>query len=138
MIEVKGLMGDTSDNIPGVPGIGEKTALSIIKEYGNIDNLYEKIETNTDNLKGKQREKIVCNKDLAILSRTLGTINGDVPIEKEIEDFKRKEWNKQEVLSIFEELRFNRYIERFKLKDNNELSSNESEVKNKYEKIKQN
>lgn len=133
MIEVKGLMGDTSDNIPGVPGIGEKTALSIIKEYGNIDNLYEKIETNTDNLKGKQREKIVCNKDLAILSRTLGTINGDVPIEKEIEDFKRKEWNKQEVLSIFEELRFNRYIERFKLKDNNELSSNESEVKNKYE-----
>ncbi len=133
MIEVKGLMGDTSDNIPGVPGIGEKTALSIIKEYGNIDNLYEKIETNTDNLKGKQREKIVCNKDLAILSRTLGTINVDVPIEKEIEDFKRKEWNKQEVLSIFEELRFNRYIERFKLKDNNELSSNESEVKNKYE-----
>lgn len=133
MIEVKGLMGDSSDNIPGVPGIGEKTALNIIKEYGNIDNLYEKIETNTDNLKGKQREKIVSNKDLAILSRTLGTINVNVPIEKEIEDFKRKEWNKQEVLSIFEELRFNRYIERFKLKENAELSSDENEVENKYE-----
>lgn len=56
MIEVKGLQGDTSDNIPGVPGIGEKTALSIVKEYGSIENLYECIENGTDKLKGKQRE----------------------------------------------------------------------------------
>ncbi len=135
MIEVKGLMGDTSDNIPGVPGIGEKTALSIIKEYGNIDNLYEKIETNTDSLKGKQREKIADNKELAILSRTLGTINVNVPIEKEIEDLKVKEWNKKEVLSIFEELRFNRYIERFNLKEQKDIKNkdNENKLKNNYE-----
>ena len=62
MIEVKGLQGDTSDNIPGVPGIGEKTALSLVKKYGTIDHLYECIENNTDDLKGKQREKIADNK----------------------------------------------------------------------------
>lgn len=123
MIEVKGLQGDTSDNIPGVPGIGEKTALSIIKEYGTIDNLYEMIDAGTDNLKGKQREKIVENKELAMLSKTLGTINLEAPVEKEIEDLKLQEWNKQEVLTIFKELRFNRYIERFNL--NEEVSGKE-------------
>lgn len=117
MIEVKGLQGDTSDNIPGVPGIGEKTALSIIKEYGTIDNLYEMIEAGTDNLKGKQREKIAENKELAMLSKTLGTINLETPVEKEIEDLKVQEWNKSEVLKIFKELRFNRYIDRFKLNE---------------------
>ena len=71
MIEVKGLQGDTSDNIPGVPGIGEKTALSIVKKYGTIEKLYEMIEAETDNLKGKQREKIAENKELSILSKTL-------------------------------------------------------------------
>lgn len=124
MIEVKGLQGDTSDNIPGVPGIGEKTALSIIKEYGTIDNLYEMIDAGTDNLKGKQREKIVENKELAMLSKTLGTINLEAPVEKEIEDLKLQEWNKQEVLTIFKELRFNRYIERFNL--NEEVSAKEN------------
>ena len=117
MIEVKGLQGDASDNIPGVPGIGEKTALSLIKEYGTIDNLYEKIEKGEDNLKGKQKEKIVENKDLAILSRTLGTINLETPLEERIDDLKIQEWNKKEVLAIFKELRFNRYIERFNLTD---------------------
>ena len=66
LIEVKGLQGDTSDNIPGVPGVGEKTAIKLIQEYGSIDNLYKKIEENEDNLRGKQREKIIVNKDLAI------------------------------------------------------------------------
>ena len=131
MIEVKGLMGDTSDNIPGVPGIGEKTALSIIKKYETIDKLYEAIENNADDLKGKQREKIIDNKDLALLSRTLGTINVNVPIEKNIEDLKIKKWDNKEVLSIFEELRFNRYIERFHLRDlnNNEQSNDKNNIK---------
>ena len=131
MIEVKGLMGDTSDNIPGVPGIGEKTALSIIKKYETIDKLYEALEKGTDDLKGKQREKIIENKDLALLSRTLGTINVNVPIEKNIEDLKIKKWDNKEVLSIFEELRFNRYIERFHLRDlnNNEQSNDKNNIK---------
>ena len=79
--DVKGLQGDSSDNIPGVPGVGEKTALTLIKKYGSIENLYDKIEKNEDDLKGKQREKIVANKDLAELSKILGTINLEVPIE---------------------------------------------------------
>ena len=131
MIEVKGLMGDTSDNIPGVPGIGEKTALSIIKKYETIDKLYEALENGTDDLKGKQREKIEANKDLAILSRTLGTINVNVPIEKNIEDLKVKNWNREEVLSIFEELRFNRYIDRFNLRDSASSVENKEDEKEK-------
>lgn len=117
MIEVKGLQGDTSDNIPGVPGIGEKTALSLVKKYGTIDHLYECVESNTDDLKGKQREKIAENKELAMLSKTLGTINLETPIEKSIDDLKMKEWNKSEVYKIFKELKFNRYIDRFNLKE---------------------
>ncbi len=115
LIDVKGLMGDTSDNIPGVPGIGEKTALELIKKYHSIENLYDAIEKNETDLKPKTLEKLVQNKDLAELSKTLGTINIAVPIEETIEDFKMKEWNKEEVFAIFKELNFNRFIERFNL-----------------------
>ena len=115
LIEVKGLQGDSSDNIPGVPGIGEKTALSLIQKYGSIENLYDKVEKNEDDLKGKQREKIKDNKELAELSKTLGTINLEVPIEDTLEQFKVEEWDKEKVLKLFKELNFNRYIERFHL-----------------------
>lgn len=128
LIEVKGLQGDTSDNIPGVPGVGEKTALKLVQEYGSIENLYKKVEEGTDNLKGKQREKIVENKELALLSKTLGTINVEVPIKDNLNDFKVEEWNKQEVLKLFEELNFNRYIERFNLRE-----SSNNDVENKEE-----
>ena len=135
MIEVKGLQGDTSDNIPGVPGIGEKTALAIVKEYGTIENLYNCIENGTDNLKGKQREKIADNKELALLSKTLGTINLETPIEESLEDLKIKEWNKSEVLRIFKELRFNRYIERFNLLEDANLENVEENNTVEFEKI---
>ncbi len=135
MIEVKGLQGDTSDNIPGVPGIGEKTALALIQEYGTIENLYEKIEKGEDNIKGKQREKIVENKDLAMLSKTLGTINLETPIDKTLEDLKMQEWNKPEVLSIFRELRFNRYIERFNLLEDAPVEKEEPENEIEFEKL---
>ena len=118
LIEVKGLMGDTSDNIPGIPGVGEKTALNLIKEYKTIENMYNKIEKGTaETIKGKLKDKIIENKDLAILSKTLGTINVEVPIEEKLEDFKIVEWNKKEVLELFKNLNFNRYIERFNLKE---------------------
>lgn len=123
LIEVKGLQGDTSDNIPGVPGIGEKTALSLIQKYGTIDNIYEKLENGESDLKGKQKEKIEENKELAYLSRTLGRINLEVPIEDNLEDLKLEEWNKQEVLKIFKELNFKRYIERFNLQEENAENS---------------
>ena len=117
LIEVKGLMGDKSDNIPGIPGVGEKTALNIIKEYKTIENLYEKIENGKSDIKGKLKEKIIENKELAFLSKTLGTINIKVPIDEKLDDFKVVEWNKKEVLELFKKLNFNRYIERFNLKE---------------------
>ena len=116
LIEVKGLMGDTSDNIPGVPGIGPKTAVSLIQKYHSVKELYEKIEKDEDDLKGKQKENIVANKDMAELSRTLGEIDTNVPLEDTLENLKVEEWDKAKVLEIFEELRFQRYIDRFGLR----------------------
>lgn len=129
LIDVKGLQGDASDNIPGVPGIGEKTALFLIQKYGSIENLYTTIEKEEDELKGKQREKVINNKELAILSKTLGTINIEVPIEDTLEDFKIEEWDKQKVLEIFKELNFKRFIERFSLEE----SAKESKMEEKRE-----
>lgn len=114
LIEVKGLMGDASDNIPGVPGVGEKTALNLIKQYKSIDEVYN----NIDEQKGKLKEKLSENKDLAYLSRTLGTIDINAPIEKDLNVFQVEEWNKPEVLEIFKKLKFNRFIDRFALQDN--------------------
>ncbi len=119
LIDVKGLQGDSSDNIPGVPGIGEKTAISLIQKYNSIEELYEKIENNEDDLKGKQKEKIVENKELAILSKTLGTISLEAPVNVEIEECKSNNWDNEKVLAIFKELNFKRFIERFELKSNN-------------------
>lgn len=128
LIEVKGLQGDTSDNIPGVPGVGEKTALELVKKYKTIDGLYEAIEKGEDDLKPKTKEKLVANKELAELSRTLGTINLEVPIEEKIEEFKIKEWNNEEVLAKFKELNFNRFIERFNLKSDEKPKQNITEL----------
>ena len=130
LIEVKGLQGDTSDNIPGVPGIGEKTALGLIKDYGSIDKIYELLDKGEGDFKGKQKENLVNNKDLAYLSRTLGTIDVNAPINTNLEDFKVKEWNKKDVLEIFKALNFNRFIERFAL-DKDVASGTESVSVNK-------
>lgn len=130
LIDVKGLMGDTSDNIPGVPGVGEKTALALIKHYKTLENLYNEIETN-DNLldvKGKLKEKILENKELAILSKKLGEINREVPLDESLEDLKIKEWNKTEVYNLFKYLRFNRFIDRFKMQNENQDINNNKDL----------
>ena len=134
LIEVKGLQGDASDNIPGVPGVGEKTALKLVQKYGSIENLYKKIEEGQDDLKGKQREKIVENKELAELSRTLGTINTKVPIKDDLTDLKVEEWDKEKVLELFKNLNFNRYIDRFNLRENTE-NENKQEIKELYKSV---
>ena len=135
LIEVKGLQGDTSDNIPGVPGIGEKTALSLVQKYETIDNLYKKLESGEADVKGKQKEKLEQNKDLAYLSRTLGEINTKVPIEDTLEELKLEEWDKPKVLELFKELNFKRYIDRFNLQNeagNGDNSGEEKIIENQY------
>ena len=86
-IDVKGLMGDSSDNIPGVPGIGEKTAYKLIKEYKSIENLL----SNLDKLKGKMKENLENNVEQAIFSKKLATIETHVPVEINLDEIKSKE-----------------------------------------------
>ena len=138
LIEVKGLMGDTSDNIPGVPGIGEKTALNLIKEYKTIDNIYNKLENGEPIAKGKLKENLENNKELALLSRELGTIDINAPIQKELSEFKLVDWNKKKVLEIFKELRFNRYIERFNLETQENIQEKDVKTLFEYKKIEKN
>ncbi len=109
LIEVKALQGDSSDNIPGVKGVGEKTALKLIQEYGNLENLYE----NLGNLKGKLKENLENEKDKAYLSRYLGEIYLNVPIDKNIEDFEIKEVNQNEYIEKLENLEFKSIINKY-------------------------
>ena len=136
LIEVKGLMGDNSDNIPGVPGVGEKTALDLVKKYGSIDNLYKAIDEKTDTLKEKMKEKLVANKELAFLSRELGTINVNVPLKENIDDLKLSEWDNEKLFDKFKELNFHRFIDRFNLQK--EVEEKEIEDLVKIEKIDNN
>lgn len=103
LIEVLGLMGDASDNIPGIPGVGEKTAIKFIHEFGTIENLLN----NTDKLKGKMKEKVEANKELAIISKKLATIITDIPeVKWEKLDLERKEINRDLLSEVFRELEF--------------------------------
>jgi len=112
LINVKGLMGDTSDNIPGVPGIGEKTALGYIQKFKTIENLYENIDDAL--VKPKAKESLKEFKDLAFLSRTLATINTDIPLEFS-EEYKIKEVNNEALYNIFNELEFSTFIKKLNL-----------------------
>ena len=86
VIDYLGMMGDSVDNIPGLPGVGDKTAKKFLKEYGSLEGLIENIE----HLKGKLKEKIEDNKELGFLSKKLATIITNVPVEFELEDLKLK------------------------------------------------
>jgi DNA polymerase I len=107
LIDVLGLMGDKVDNIPGIPGIGEKTAVKLINEFGSVERLIE----NAHQLKGKLKEKIEEHKEMALLSKKLATIICDVPVEVKEEEMIRKEINKEAVKVLFQELEFRRLAE---------------------------
>ena len=127
VIDFLGMMGDSVDNIPGLPGVGEKTAKKFIKEYGSIENLYE----NLDDIKGKLKDKISSNKELGLLSKKLATIITDVPIKYSMEELKIGKSNSEKILSIFNELEFKRLKENYlKLFDK---SLNEKEDKQNLE-----
>ena len=102
LIDILGLMGDTADNIPGIPGVGEKTAIQLIKDFDSVENLY----LNTDKLKGKLKEKVELNQDKAVLSKRLATITLDIPIELHDEELVRKEINREALREVFKELEF--------------------------------
>ena len=102
LIDILGLMGDKADNIPGIPGVGEKTAIQLIKDFGTIENLLQ----NTDKLKGKLKEKVENNKEMASQSKWLATIILDCPVELEEEKLAVKPVNKEALSELFKELEF--------------------------------
>jgi DNA polymerase-1 len=110
MIDVMGLSGDTIDNIPGVPGIGQKTALSLIQAFRNIDGLYDKVDSIT---KKKQKENLVQFKEQAYLSRELVTIKTDVPLECNLEDFMIQAPDNAMLSQLFKELEFRQLQQAF-------------------------
>ena len=102
VIDVLGLMGDSSDNIPGVPGVGPKTAKKLIAKFGSVENLLE----NTDQLKGKQKERVEENREQALLSKRLVTIQCDVPHSVELEELKHESFDEAKLKTLMEELEF--------------------------------
>jgi len=110
MVDLKALMGDSSDNIPGVKGIGEKTAINLLKEYGTLDGLYEHI----DSVKGKLKDKLIEGKESAYASYDLATIYKEVPIDTNFENIRYKGINYKEYLRILEELEFRSLIAKTK------------------------
>ncbi len=108
VIDMLGLMGDAVDNIPGIKGVGEKTAAKLLKEYGNLENIL----ANADNIKGSIGEKVRAGKDQAIMSKKLATIILNVPVEFHEENFLVREMNKPALKEIFEELEFKTLGER--------------------------
>ena len=102
VVDMLGMMGDAVDNIPGIPGVGEKTAAKLLKEFGTLENVL----ANADSLKGALGEKVRNNKELAILSKKLATIITTVPVEFHEENFRLKDWNKEELIQVFTELEF--------------------------------
>lgn len=109
IIDMKGLMGDSSDNIPGVPGVGEKTAVKLLKEHGSVEALYEAMDT----LKAsKMKEKLVANEEQAIMSKKLATIYTDAPITISLTDLAYNGPNEEELMNVWRELGFKSLLEK--------------------------
>lgn len=108
VIDMLGLMGDSSDNIPGCPGVGEKTAQKLIAEFGSIENLLE----HTDQLKGALKTKVETNREMIIFSKFLATIKIDVPIQLDMNSLVREQADEEALRKIFEELEFRTLMER--------------------------
>ncbi len=109
IIDMKGLMGDSSDNIPGVPGVGEKTAIKLLKQFSTLENVLESI----DQVSGKKlQEKLAQHKDQALMSKKLATILRDAPVDKSLEEFTLKESDKEKLMALFRELNFKSVLEK--------------------------
>ncbi|MEI4769303.1 DNA polymerase I [Psychrobacillus sp. FJAT-51614] len=109
IIDMKGLMGDASDNIPGVPGVGEKTAIKLLKEHGSVENLYQALGSVSG---AKLKEKLMANEEQAKMSKVLATIETNAPIEVNVDDLTYNGPNMDEVTSIWKELSFKTLLEK--------------------------
>ena len=127
LIELKALMGDSSDEIPGAKGVGPKTATTLLQKYKTIDGIYEALqdEANKD-FKPKLRENLIESKDLVYLSKELGAIRLDANVSEDINEYEVKEWNKEEVVRLFKYYKFNRYLSRFGLDTETEAKAEET------------
>lgn len=129
IIDMKGLMGDKSDNIPGIPGVGEKTAIKLLTEYETVENVLE----NIDNISGKKlKERLTEGKEDAILSKKLATIFTDVPVDNKIEDLTFKE-NREKKKELFEKLEFVSFLRKLSqeksVEDPSETETGEEKIK---------
>ncbi len=115
MVDLKSLMGDASDNIPGVKGIGEKTAISLIQKYGSLDGVYE----NLDDITGKTREKLINDKENAYMSYDIATIYKEVPLNLDLDDIKYLGINKTDYEDILTELEFYSLLKKLNLETDN-------------------
>lgn len=121
LIDILGLWGDTADNIPGIPGIGEKTAASLIEKYGSVENLI----AHAEELKGKQKENVIEFAEQGLLSKRLATIQTDVPVDFDPELLQTREPDIKKLLELFEELEFKTFAKRF-LDDRNKMQQPET------------
>jgi len=125
VIDFLGMMGDSVDNIPGLPGVGEKTAKKFIAEFGSMENLL----ANTDKLKGKMKEKVEANKELGLLSKKLATINTHAPIQFDEKQYELNTPDFEKTNAIFKELEFRRIAEQFNRLFRPELTENKQKTK---------
>lgn len=115
LIELKALMGDSSDEIPGAPGIGPKTAQVLLDNFKTVDGIYAELETNPDNkiFKPKVKSSLIENKDLVYLSKDIGTIVIDADVPENIEDYLVKKWQNDEVCKLFKYYEFKKFVEKY-------------------------
>lgn len=115
LIELKALMGDSSDEIPGAPGIGPKTAQVLLENFKTVDGIYAELETNPDNkiFKPKVKSSLIENKDLVYLSKDIGTIVIDADVPENIEDYLVKKWQNDEVCKLFKYYEFKKFVEKY-------------------------
>lgn len=125
LIDILGLWGDASDNIPGIPGVGEKTASKFVQEYGSLEGLLE----HTDDLKGKMKENVINFAEQGRMSKMLATINTNAPVEFDAEELKVKQPNLPELLKIFEELEFRTFAKRIVADYKDKMEKEEKEDK---------
>lgn len=125
IIDMKGLMGDTSDNIPGVPGVGEKTALKLLKEFGDLESILD----SADKVSGKKlQEKLVEFKEQALMSKELATITREAPVEIKIDEIEYEGFEKDKVIRIYKELGFNSLLEKLDTENDTPVTEELEEI----------